>query len=595
MPYSAPAVRPAARRAGGALDSLLRLAEAASPALHAARARVAAARARVAPAGARPDPMLMAGVVNLPVARPSFRTDEMTMRMVGVGQTLPYPGKLGLQRRAAASEAVAAEAALAAARLDVARDVREAYYELAYADRALDIVQGTRDALSGVVQVAEARYGSGGTGQQDVITARVEATRVAEAASALLEQRRAALAQLNAALDRPSDTPVDAPAIPERVARAAVAGDPPRVRFAAATLGARAADSPLPPLATLQAMAVQRSPMLRQHEAMIAAQAARVELARKASRPDVDVSLQYGQRQGRPDMVTAQVSIPLPLQRAAKQDAEAAGAAADLAALEAEHHAQVNAIHAEVARLVSRGRAGSDAARPLHEGRAPPGAGRHHGRARELPDGPGRPDHRPQRPIRALRLRDERRPRPRRLREGRRGARAGRRVRDSSGDPAMTPHLVDERPEDGRRDGPSPRPPHHAPPSRPTTTAPPSRARAGHRYQPAPSGARSRRRRLAVVLGAVVLAAAFAVLYWVRAGRRAASTPAPRTAAQDASGMTGMSGMSGMNMSGDGSVTLTAAQLRQFGVTFGSVEQRTLTNEVRTVGTVTADETSSPR
>ena len=52
-----------------------------------------------------------------------------------------------------------------------------------------------------------------------------------------------------------------------------------------------------------------------------------------------------------------------------------------------------------------------------------------------------------------------------------------------------------------------------------------------------------------------------------------------------------MAGMQGMAMSGDGSVGLTAGQIRQFGVTFGTVEQRTLESAVRTVGLVTVDET----
>jgi Cu(I)/Ag(I) efflux system membrane fusion protein len=41
----------------------------------------------------------------------------------------------------------------------------------------------------------------------------------------------------------------------------------------------------------------------------------------------------------------------------------------------------------------------------------------------------------------------------------------------------------------------------------------------------------------------------------------------------------------------DGSVQLTADQIRQFGITFGGVEQRTLESEVRTVGIVGFDET----
>ena len=60
-----------------------------------------------------------------------------------------------------------------------------------------------------------------------------------------------------------------------------------------------------------------------------------------------------------------------------------------------------------------------------------------------------------------------------------------------------------------------------------------------------------------------------------------------------ASGSAGMEGMqmAGMDMGGDGSVRLTADQIRTFGVTFGTVEQRTLEDEVRTVGIVNFDET----
>jgi Cu(I)/Ag(I) efflux system membrane fusion protein len=49
--------------------------------------------------------------------------------------------------------------------------------------------------------------------------------------------------------------------------------------------------------------------------------------------------------------------------------------------------------------------------------------------------------------------------------------------------------------------------------------------------------------------------------------------------------------MGGMDMSGGGTVQLSAEQIRQFGVTFGGVEMRTLTAEVRTVGIVNFDET----
>jgi len=49
--------------------------------------------------------------------------------------------------------------------------------------------------------------------------------------------------------------------------------------------------------------------------------------------------------------------------------------------------------------------------------------------------------------------------------------------------------------------------------------------------------------------------------------------------------------MAGMDMASPSAVTLTPSQLREFGVTFASVEERSLASGVRTVGVIEADET----
>jgi outer membrane protein TolC len=342
----------AAPDGGASLDSLVAQAIAVSPAIQAAAARVKAAEMRIGPAGARPDPMFMAGIQNFPVSEPGF-ADFMTMKMVGIAQTFPFPGKLSLQRRAAEDEVAVAQAMLEAARLDVAAEVRKAYYELAFADRALDIVRRNQAVLLNLATVSEARYTTGTGTQADVLRVRTEAANLGNSASALEEQRRAARARRNAVLDRPSDTPVMAPVIPAPIVRAAVADSSAHVHFLSDGLGARAAGSPLLPLDSLQVIAAAHSPLLKEHVARIAAQRARLNLAQKAYLPDFSVSLSYGQRHGFTDMVSALVSIPVPLQKGRKQDAEVAEAVADLAALEAQYHEKVNTLNAEVATQVS--------------------------------------------------------------------------------------------------------------------------------------------------------------------------------------------------------------------------------------------------
>jgi multidrug efflux pump subunit AcrA (membrane-fusion protein) len=100
-----------------------------------------------------------------------------------------------------------------------------------------------------------------------------------------------------------------------------------------------------------------------------------------------------------------------------------------------------------------------------------------------------------------------------------------------------------------------------------------------------PRQARKTRR---LLLAVIVLIPSVMIAAWLVArGRDGANTQRAQTGRE----MAGMEGMQGMEMSGDGSVRITRAQIHDFGITFDFVEERTLTTEVRTVGIVDFDET----
>lgn len=89
-------------------------------------------------------------------------------------------------------------------------------------------------------------------------------------------------------------------------------------------------------------------------------------------------------------------------------------------------------------------------------------------------------------------------------------------------------------------------------------------------------GSRRRRQWLVLGVGLALVAILVAALLWRK----------PREAGQDSAAT-----MPGMDMSSNPSVRLTADQIRQFGVTFGSVEERRLDREVRATGAVRVAET----
>ncbi len=86
--------------------------------------------------------------------------------------------------------------------------------------------------------------------------------------------------------------------------------------------------------------------------------------------------------------------------------------------------------------------------------------------------------------------------------------------------------------------------------------------------------------------------------FWLAACRRTQRAPDSTARARPSDRVSAMPGMNGMpstvgiSSSRPGTVHLTADQIRQFGVTFGTVDQRPLAAEVRAVGTVMTDETT---
>ena len=341
------------------LDSLVNIAVAHNAHLAAANARVDAARNRIAPAGARPDPMLMLGVVNVPVLSPSFTDDDMTMKVIGISQNVPYPGKLALMRKSAATEARLAALIRDSTRLAVIREIRTSYYEMAYIDAAMEITRRTHATLLDVALVSEKRYAAGRGEQQDVIRATLEATRVNETMNGLIQTREAIASKLSsiAGMNVPLS---DRARIPESIVRIAGRSNPDSIRFATSELGSMAAGSPLRPLAELQQVALTNNPGIRVLEVEQELARTQASLAMKQRLPDFDVSVEYGQRSGRSmmrglrrDMISLTVSMPLPIQQSRKQGPLVRAAVAETVSAAAARRAAENMVRADVARIYS--------------------------------------------------------------------------------------------------------------------------------------------------------------------------------------------------------------------------------------------------
>jgi cobalt-zinc-cadmium efflux system outer membrane protein len=290
---SAPVAPPAPLDLAWCLERAAR----ANPEIAAEAAGAEAARQRIVPAGALDDPRFSYQASNLPTGELDFDSTMMSGHQLGLSQKLPFPGVLGNRRKAARAGADAAEASLADRRRRVAARVEQAWAQLGFSQRAVEITDSNIELLRQLTRVAEAKYRVGTGRQQDVLRAQVALTR-------LLDQRlerRAALdrreAELLALLDLPPGT-----AFP----RTTDLGDDAAPPDADALLAGLEQSSPL--------LLAQRE---RIDEAQRLARAAELE-----GYPDLDLGLGYRVRErvaGDPvegqDFLSAGVTLRLPVDR----------------------------------------------------------------------------------------------------------------------------------------------------------------------------------------------------------------------------------------------------------------------------------------
>ncbi len=190
--------------AGADPDYYVRLALARSPALSAARQRILRLRDRVPQVTAPPDPM----VEVTPIGRMARTADGEVAVMTGVSQTIPFPGKLHAAGRVVDQEALIADRELRQMEVELAGQVRRAYWSLYAAERALELTSAAREVLAQIHAATLARYRAGQGLQQDVLLAGVELAEIDARLADLRADRDAAAALLNTLSDRAPDAPV---------------------------------------------------------------------------------------------------------------------------------------------------------------------------------------------------------------------------------------------------------------------------------------------------------------------------------------------------------------------------------------------------
>ncbi|MCW9057807.1 MAG: TolC family protein [Gammaproteobacteria bacterium] len=282
------------------------------------RAEARALREQAVADGQLPDPALSLGLMNLPVDSLDRREEGMTQLTVGIRQSFP-PGETRQHRSARTGhQATAADAGTAARRLEVLRETRLAWLELAYQQAALELLQLTHSRFDDILDVTRSRYRTGGDQLQDVLGVELEQALLADRIAATRGTAAAALAGLR----RWTGPLAGQPRLPA----------PPQLATP-------------PELEPLRAR-LTRHPLIAAANARVAAGQAGVEVARQQYKPGWMLDVSYGERSGmgRSDMFSAMVTLDLPIFTGQRQDRRVAASVAETDAL---HHAR-DELHREL-------------------------------------------------------------------------------------------------------------------------------------------------------------------------------------------------------------------------------------------------------
>jgi outer membrane protein, heavy metal efflux system len=294
-----------------------------NPELAEAASAVRAAEQGIRSAAALPEPMLSYQAWQQPLSRPVDPT-ATNMHMIGIRQSLPFPGQRGIAERAARFESEARRDDLRARRLAVQAQVAHAYVawwrareELRVHLEHMTLAERTRAAV-------EARYTTGGARQGDILRAQTDLHRLHADVAGIQESLRSSQALLAATMGVP-DEALPPPSGPD-VAESLRASEP----LVASATGAasEAVSSPSRPEAPLQHEGGER-PEVAAARARAERAATAAQLANRARRaPDLMIGFDYMLMPNFPDAYSIMLQVGVPW-FSARRASEAERAAAE--------------------------------------------------------------------------------------------------------------------------------------------------------------------------------------------------------------------------------------------------------------------------
>lgn len=190
------------------IEQLVSEALAHHPSLEAARYKISRLQAKVPQAASLPDPKARISAGNL-AETAAGRVNSV----VGIEQSIPFPGKRKARASAAQKEADAVKAELGSLKLRIAERVRVAYWNYYLATRTQSINSQSKEVLKTIQEIVGSRVKANQAGQADLLRVSTEISKVDQQLIMASQQASSAKAMLNALLNRPANSSLPYPRV----------------------------------------------------------------------------------------------------------------------------------------------------------------------------------------------------------------------------------------------------------------------------------------------------------------------------------------------------------------------------------------------
>ncbi|MCB9248641.1 MAG: TolC family protein [Ignavibacteriales bacterium] len=190
------------------LEQLIQEAIKVSPKIKMLNAKLGIVSSRIAQGTNLPDPVLTLGLMNMPTNTFSFTQEPMTGKMIGLTQSIPFPGGLSAAANVKAVDTLIVNQEITDLKNEIRKDVSNLYYDIELTREKIKFTQMGKQLFEQISEVVKTKYEVSNASFQNLIQTQVQLTRLNDKLEKLYGEENSNSSMLNTFLQRDENSEI---------------------------------------------------------------------------------------------------------------------------------------------------------------------------------------------------------------------------------------------------------------------------------------------------------------------------------------------------------------------------------------------------